>query len=73
MQEHYESVRQVLVYKHKRGELKGIVSDMYVEKSEAGLRKWVNNAEKGNLCWGFMVFSKGVNVNKNLEKVGGKL
>lgn len=58
MQEHYASVRTLLLKKKESGILKGKISDEYIEKMAHGLNQWVEHAKKQNICWGYMVFQK---------------
>ncbi|MCW5725652.1 MAG: methyltransferase domain-containing protein [Maricaulaceae bacterium] len=53
---HYARVRDELAA--RRGELKGQVSDAYVERMLKGLRHWVQAADQGLLAWGVIHFRK---------------
>jgi len=55
---HYGTVRAVLMAKRESGELNGKVSDEYIESMANGLQSWVDQANAGNLAWGYMVFWK---------------
>lgn len=58
MQEHYRSVREMLLRKKKNGDLEGKISNDYIERAAYGLNRWVEHAQKQNICWGYMVFQK---------------
>jgi sarcosine/dimethylglycine N-methyltransferase len=53
---HYGRVRAELL--GRREELKGKVSDAYVERMAKGLEHWVNGGRAGHLAWGIFVFRK---------------
>jgi len=55
---HYGTVREVLLSKHKGGDLAGKLSDEFVTKMASGLQSWVDQAGNNNLAWGYMVFKK---------------
>ncbi|MBV5258953.1 methyltransferase domain-containing protein [Synechococcus moorigangaii CMS01] len=53
---HYARVRAELIA--RRGELKGEVSDAYVDRMLEGLTHWVEAAGKGLLAWGVIHYRK---------------
>lgn len=53
---HYGRVRQEL--QRLAPELKGKVSDAYIERMKAGLGHWVDGGNKGYLAWGIFLFRK---------------
>ena len=53
---HYGRVRAEL--EARRGELREIVSDAYIERMIQGLGHWVAGGEKGHLAWGILHFRK---------------
>lgn len=56
LRNHYARVRAELL--SRRGELKGEVSDAYVERMLEGLTHWVTAADKGLLAWGVIHYRK---------------
>lgn len=56
LRNHYARVRSELTA--RRGELKGEVSDAYVERMLEGLTHWVSAADKGLLAWGVIHYRK---------------
>jgi sarcosine/dimethylglycine N-methyltransferase len=53
---HYSRVREEL--QARRGELRGKVSDAYIERMLQGLGYWVDAAHNGYLSWGILHFRK---------------
>lgn len=53
---HYARVREEL--ERNRNELRGKISDEYVERMHAGLGHWVEAGGKGYLRWGLLHFAK---------------
>jgi len=53
---HYQAVHDELT--SRRSELKGVVSDEYVDRMLFGLEKWVAAGRKGLLEWGILKFQK---------------
>lgn len=53
---HYARVRAELT--RMAPELKGKVSDEYIERMKAGLGNWVNGGNNGYLAWGIFLFRK---------------
>ena len=53
---HYARVREELLT--RRGELKGEVSEAYVERMLDGLTNWVKAADEGLLAWGIIHYRK---------------
>ncbi len=53
---HYASVRQQL--EQRREQLRGRLSDDYMDRMVAGLGHWVDGAERGWLNWGILHFKK---------------
>lgn len=53
---HYSRVREEL--SAQRANLKGKVSDDYIDRMLTGLGNWVTAGEKGCLAWGFLHFRK---------------
>jgi ubiquinone/menaquinone biosynthesis C-methylase UbiE len=51
---HYARVAEELV--SRRGELKGKVSEDYIDRMLVGLDNWVEGADSGHLTWGIMHF-----------------
>mmetsp|Transcript_10199 Transcript_10199/g.21265 ORF Transcript_10199/g.21265 Transcript_10199/m.21265 type:complete len:354 (-) Transcript_10199:432-1493(-) len=55
---HYSSVCRHLDARQRAGHLAGRVSPEFVTAMRAGLQAWVEEAERGNLAWGYMMFQK---------------
>ncbi|NEX22803.1 methyltransferase domain-containing protein [Thiorhodococcus mannitoliphagus] len=53
---HYQRVHEEL--ERVRPELKGLVSDAYIERMLTGLSNWVEAGKKGYLSWGILHFQK---------------
>lgn len=53
---HYGRVREELIA--RRDELKGVVSDEYVDRMIAGLGAWVDGGNSGWLSWGVLTYDK---------------
>lgn len=53
---HYSRVAEVL--REKRDDLKGIVSDAYMERMLQGLANWVNAGRQGHIQWGILAFDR---------------
>ncbi len=53
---HYARVGETL--RARREELRGVVSDAYIERMLAGLDNWVRAADSGHLAWGILHFRK---------------
>ncbi|KAF0096181.1 MAG: sarcosine/dimethylglycine N-methyltransferase [Puniceicoccaceae bacterium 5H] len=53
---HYSRVLQEL--KSRETELKGAVSDDYIERMKTGLNHWIRAGEEGALSWGILHFRK---------------
>jgi sarcosine/dimethylglycine N-methyltransferase len=53
---HYSTVRNTLI--EKEPELKGKISQEYIDKMKDGLWHWINGGKKGYLNWGFIHFRK---------------
>jgi cyclopropane fatty-acyl-phospholipid synthase-like methyltransferase len=56
MLSHYTTIREIL--EGKREELKGQMSEKYVDDMLAGLTAWTNAASQNQLCWGYLVYQK---------------
>lgn len=54
---HYGRVLREL--RARAPELKGDISDGYIERMQKGLEHWVEGGRKGHLCWGIFRFRKG--------------
>lgn len=54
---HYGRVLREL--RARAPELKGDISDGYIERMQKGLEHWVEGGQKGHLCWGIFRFRKG--------------
>lgn len=53
---HYGRVLREL--EARRGELRGVVSDAYIERMKRGLRHWIEGGQNGYLTWGLLHFRK---------------
>lgn len=53
---HYDTVRANL--ESRQAELKGAISDEYINRMLTGLQNWVNAADNGYLAWGILHFRK---------------
>lgn len=53
---HYQRVHDALV--ENEGDLKGKVSDEYINRMLKGLKHWVEASDKGYLSWGILQFKK---------------
>ena len=56
MEVHYDRVLKEL--EDRERELKGEISDEYVGNMKVGLKKWVEGARSGKLCWGVLRFGR---------------
>ena len=53
---HYSRVREEL--RSRRAELRGTISEDYLERMDTGLGHWIEGGRNGSLCWGLMRFQR---------------
>ena len=53
---HYSSVLREI--ENRYDELVGVSDKDYIDRMREGLKHWIDNGQKGNLNWGFLVFRK---------------
>lgn len=66
MVHHYQTMLSILLSKQATLKAQGKISEKYIQNMLVGLEHWVKQGTAGNLCYGYFVFTKGLDLNRGL-------